>query len=316
MNIHYVTVRSAGPNGYGTSSRDLEHVLTNLGVQCDKQFSGQKIALIYHHPEAIEQTKADVKILYTMFESDVPPEGWRKYIKQADIVINPTKWGAETFKRKYGIDVKVVPLGIKTDQFYYRDRIRNENDPFTFLQYDCNRRKGFIETWEAFRQEFSEDENVRMVFKTARLKNTFPPLWPNMETIVAEYTTQELMALLHKADCFVFPSQGEGFGHTPLEAMASGLPVITMNQHGISEYFNNNYMLHVDAFPTRAEYDFIHEDNLGVMYKADIKSLREAMRFSFNNKFLSGKEASEYARKFTWERTGQQLLDILHTINQ
>jgi glycosyltransferase involved in cell wall biosynthesis len=44
---------------------------------------------------------------------------------------------------------------------------------------------------------------------------------------------QELSALYASCDAFVFPSSTETFGNVVLEAMASGLPVITVNSGGV-----------------------------------------------------------------------------------
>ncbi|MFW3626315.1 glycosyltransferase family 4 protein [Aerococcus viridans] len=44
---------------------------------------------------------------------------------------------------------------------------------------------------------------------------------------------------LSVADAFVFPSKREGLGLAALEAMASGLPIVTSNVHGIKDYSEN-----------------------------------------------------------------------------
>lgn len=46
----------------------------------------------------------------------------------------------------------------------------------------------------------------------------------------------DIPELLKMADIFVFPSKREGLGLAALEAMASGLPLITSNVHGIIDY--------------------------------------------------------------------------------
>jgi glycosyltransferase involved in cell wall biosynthesis len=45
----------------------------------------------------------------------------------------------------------------------------------------------------------------------------------------------ELAALYRHAACFIFPSFAEGFGLPVLEAMASGIPVITSNKTSLPE---------------------------------------------------------------------------------
>ena len=45
--------------------------------------------------------------------------------------------------------------------------------------------------------------------------------------------------LLKAADVFCFPSNREGLGLAAIEAMASGLPLITSNVHGINDYSVN-----------------------------------------------------------------------------
>lgn len=56
----------------------------------------------------------------------------------------------------------------------------------------------------------------------------------------------ELPALYRIADAFVFPSVKEGWGLVLLEAIASGLPVITSNQPPFTEFLSQNKALLVD----------------------------------------------------------------------
>ena len=49
----------------------------------------------------------------------------------------------------------------------------------------------------------------------------------------------DVIELLETADCFVFPSQREGLGIAALEAMASGLPLITSFVGGIKDYMKD-----------------------------------------------------------------------------
>jgi glycosyltransferase-like protein len=57
----------------------------------------------------------------------------------------------------------------------------------------------------------------------------------------------ELPALYRIADAFVFPSVKEGWGLVVLEAIASGIPVITSNQSPFTEFLSKTQALLVDA---------------------------------------------------------------------
>lgn len=315
MKINWNTTgRVSYPNGYQVSNKDIRAALLDEGIEC--RDSHKEISLTYHHPDAMQYAKGDKKIIYTMFESTKPPMYWKPHLETAEVIINPTEWGAETFRKRYGLDCEVVPLGYKSNHFTFRKR-PPKRPVFTFVMYDVCKRKGFIEVWEAFRQEFDEDEPVRMIFKTADASIKFPPLWPHMQKITKIYSEQGLNKMLWNADCFVFPSRGEGFGHTPLEAMGTGLPVITLNAHGISSYFNEECMIGVDYEEIEAEYDYVPEDDLGLMVKADIDDLRRKMRWAYENvpKLRQmGVKAQKWASQWTWERTGKELSKIIRSL--
>ncbi len=63
---------------------------------------------------------------------------------------------------------------------------------------------------------------------------------------------QELSALYRIADAFVFPSLVEGWGLVVLEAIASGLPVLTSNQPPFTEFLAPRQALLVDPHDLNA----------------------------------------------------------------
>ena len=62
---------------------------------------------------------------------------------------------------------------------------------------------------------------------------------------------QTLAALYRLADAFVFPSLYEGFGLPPLEAMASGTPVITSNVSSLPEVVGDAALM-IDPYEPQA----------------------------------------------------------------
>lgn len=313
--VFYSTVRRT-PDGYGMSRDHLKFELSELGVQMDEIYADQKVALLYNYPYSLPNLKSDVRLIYTMFESDKIPEDWPDYLREANEVIVPSKFCQVAFANA-GISSTVVPLGYNDLAFKFVDRPKR--DVFTFVHYDSfNLRKGFQEVFEAFTQEFTKDEPVKLILKTVQEHTGLPiakSVFPNIQVIRGEYTERQLLELLASADCMLYPSRGEGFGITPLEAMATGLPTIVPDAHGISEYFDKRYMLPVKVGRKMpALNNRFRGQNIGDMVVCDVEDLRKKMRYAFEHQQEMrdlGRSASEYVKNYTYRKTAEGLAAII-----
>lgn len=318
--IYMATVTPGGRDGYGVASHHIIKELRDGGTNVSLIPRQQKIGILFHNPYSILRIETQVRIIYTMFESDKIPDDWKDYLDAADLILVPSKWNQMVFDRS-GFDTEVVPLGYdhRTFKFYQRENKREARKNFMFLHYNAfNARKGFMEVLEAFVKEFKVDEPVKMVFKTTLDRPTWPILkteYPNIKVVTGKMEDHEMLELMHQSDCFVFPSRGEGFGMTPLECMATGMPAIIPNAHGITEYFNADYMYEVKvAGPTPAIYSRYKGVDVGKMVICDVDSLRERMRYVYEHQkeaLEKGKMASEYVKNWTFEKTAQKLKSII-----
>jgi glycosyltransferase involved in cell wall biosynthesis len=263
-----------------------------------------------------------IRIVYTMFESTKIPDDWPDYLREADLVLVPSSWCQEVFA-KSGVKSKVVPLGYNDTVFTYKERQnkRKAREPFTFLHYNAfNARKGFLELFKAFTQEFDPAEPVKLILKTTLeyIPSSFPinpRQYPNIEVITGATSDNELRDLLHRSDAFVFPSRGEGFAMPPIEAMATGLPVIVPNAHGITEYFDRDYMYEVNIKEMcPGIYSRYKDQDVGQMYLSDVDHLASQMRFIYEHQddaIAKGKLAAEYVKRYTWKQTAKKLKEVL-----
>src|SRR5262249_15369474 len=100
------------------------------------------------------------------------------------------------------------------------------------------------------------------------------------------FLPEETLAVMYRlAGVFVFPSLYEGFGLPPLEAMASGTPVVMSNLSSLPEVAGDAALL-VDPYEPAAIADGIHQ-----------VLTDEALRRSLRQKGLAR------ARQFSWEES-------------
>lgn len=109
-------------------------------------------------------------------------------------------------------------------------------------------------------------------------------------------TDSKLSALYEKAELFVFPSNAEGFGLPPLEAMGHGTPVAAANASCIPEILG-------DA----AEYfDPDDPDNIEQVIRRILESTENSASMAEKGKVR--------AAEFTWERCAHATLDVYREV--
>ena len=320
MKLELITVRDLN-NGYGVSKDFLIEGLKKTGIELVDKFdyktTKSDISLVYSYPTNLKWAHAKKKVCYTMFETDRIPDSWIPLLNAYDLILVPTHWGKRVFEScGVKVQIKVVNLGYNDEVFKLVDRPKH--DVFTFLNYEAfTIRKGWHELFEAWKLAFT-DEPVKMIFKTVAREHgqKIPYLgeYKNIEVINEAYTQEQLFELMKRADCFVYPSRGEGFGIPPLEAMATGIPVIAPNAHGISEYFNPEFMFDVETEMVPARYDHIDEE-VGYFVKCDVKDLAKKLKEVYNKgREFRPEQIASYAKNFTMKKTVESLVKVLEEL--
>jgi glycosyltransferase involved in cell wall biosynthesis len=178
-----------------------------------------------------------------------PVEKFMSKITDTIITINNEDYErAKAFKAKH---IEYIPgVGIDTEKFnvYSRNKIEKRNElgiplqAFVVLSVgELNKNKNHRVIIEALSK--IDKENIYYVICGQG------PLLKELKSLSKKVGLEKRIKFLgyrndiheiHKAaDVFAFPSKREGLGLSALEAMASGLPIITSNIHGIVDYSVN-----------------------------------------------------------------------------
>ncbi|HDZ01948.1 MAG TPA: glycosyltransferase family 1 protein, partial [Nitrospirae bacterium] len=107
----------------------------------------------------------------------------------------------------------------------------------------------------------------------------------------------EIAAVYENADVFIYPSCVESFGLPVLEAMACGTPVIASNRMSVPE-ISGDAALMVDP-------DNVREMSEAIYRVISDEKLRETLV----------KKGYERVRKFTWEKTAQETLEVFREVH-
>lgn len=272
---------------------------------------------------------------FFVWESPQIPQGFLENMRDSRItgVFVPSTFNQKSLA-KYGISSEVVPHGVDVTLFKPRTEPRKEGDKFTFLfpkgwgTLDKTDRNGIASLIQAWNEEFKKDEPVRLLLKfnpsynqqgtdyVQAFRHAFPESANAAEIVITnDLIDDTILPLVYQsADVTVLPTMGESFGLTMLESQACGVPVITTDTGGQTDFVNqdNGWIIHTTPVPAPKSAGYLYE---GCNWaEADIPALRKAMREAYTNKTLLAEKAEKSrttAEAFTWKASAQKICSIL-----
>jgi alpha-1,3-rhamnosyl/mannosyltransferase len=133
----------------------------------------------------------------------------------------------------------------------------------------------------------------------------------DVRIIAEDWPISKVARWLQSGDVLLYLSSGEGYGLMPLEAMATGLPVVCAANTGMLDYLDDEVAYPVSCRPAIVE---TYERYFGYeawgfepIYEAAVAQLR-AVYDDRERALAVGRRAAQKAAGYTWERAARQAL--------
>ncbi|NMC63903.1 MAG: glycosyltransferase family 4 protein [SAR324 cluster bacterium] len=240
-------------------------------------------------------------------------------IKNASMILCISENTAKDVQRILGVadeKLAVTPLGVD-QKFFEVKKVLDETTqrlklglpvevPIVLYLGGIDQRKnikGLIEIFKRARGHFIEPDAKRPILVIAGDVSS-DEQYPKVQALIKEHNLSEsvyftgylndedLLKLFSISSAFCFPSLYEGFGLPPLEAMASGIPVISSNSSAMPEVLGDGAVL-------------VNPHNIEEASDALVKILTD----EYFAASLSEKGRLR-ARQYSWSTTGQKTVEV------
>lgn len=308
-----------GPGvGYGYAAISLISALQSLGVKVSYDSATPLVHVSFVQPEWYSGTNDQYRIGYTPWESTELPASWPATMKSMDEIWTTSNFCRDIFSL-HGIDSTVIPHGINPEHFPIVDR--TISDKFIFFHVGGpTERKGGQKVVDAFLKLFDNDKypNVYLLMKS---NGSSEARWykndkymgnidshPKVQVITSALDESDLFKLYEAAHCMVYPTNGEGFGLIPFQAIATGLPTICTNATGCYDFADLSIPL---------DYRWVSGEgiHLGKWVEPDFDDLCDKMLYVYNNWEETKKQTMKGAYVIqdmqTWESIAYKVIGIL-----
>lgn len=299
------------------------------GTDCDIT-----LFFILANPWIVSRVKGR-KILWFVFESDRIPSKVCTLLSGYNFLWVPSAWGRDVLIAS-GVTpnlINVVSEGVDTSVYF--PKIKPHNG-FIFLSIGkYEKRKGIDELVQAFSEEFPEPTYPTM----GLWLKADHPLMPErildltlktsidkrIKVLGGDYPEGDLIKLYQGADAFVFPSRAEGFGLPALEAIACGIPLLSVCYSGQTEYLKEieslYYPIQYELVPI-CDRDFQNSfreafdgEDFGSWAEPNLLGLRAAMRDVYDNinlwKTRALRASDKIRSQFDWKDIAEKALKSL-----
>jgi len=203
------------------------------------------------------------------FNSPYLQECHDRSILEPDLCLCVSKYWQQELEQQYKIDAPIIINGVDTNKFdsklngesaKLKQRLVIKGSPVYLTIGGIEPRKNSLKLFEAFIEVLKVHPQAQLIIAGGETLFDYEPYRLKFFNLAQDYdieigeslilpgvlADEDIPVLYRCADAFVFPSVKEGWGLVLLEAIASGLPIITSNIPPFTEFLDEESALLVD----------------------------------------------------------------------
>ena len=248
------------------------------------------------------------------FNSPYLQECHDRSILEPDLSLCVSKYWQQQLKEQYQIDTPVIINGVNLEKFSpkpngkedeLKQKLGIKNYPVYLTIGGIEPRKNSLNLLQAFIKILKSHPQAQLVIAGGETLFDYEPYRVKFFNLVKEHNLTigeqlilpgvmldaDIPVLYRCADVFIFPSVKEGWGLVLLEAIASGLPVLTSNIPPFTEFLDSDSALLVNPNSTQEI----------------TNSMLDILKPNISHNLI--KNAKSIPSKYSWQKSAQLHLE-------
>lgn len=293
--------------GFGYAGFNIVTSLQQLGNKVTFNDPTAEIQLMFSQPPYFEKFDGP-NIGYTPWESTEIPDDWYDGLQNCEYF-----WTTSELNKKWyeslGIDVSFVyPHGIANIWTPRKRNPRPDRIKFLHVGEPAPRKCGqmvfdaFIELFAGTSHSLTIKSHGQSTIRSHTAMGVeSPTIYPNVNLITSDFSESEMVSLFQTHDVLVYPSWGEGFGFIPLQALATGMPVIFNSSW--APYSKFSVGLEVEDRLVDSPWPLMHPGQmLEPSYESVKQQMTEVVEYYSKYHRLALEQSDTLREEFSWIR--------------
>ena len=311
LNVRIMPEKVHTSNGYGYATDRMLASLRNLGYEVTYNDPKADVGIFFDQPHHWKFYGNQYRIGYHPWESTLLMPGWADIMnEEVDEVWTPSPLIAQWYTDYAGV-VKPVYVYEHGVDPVWSEVDRSLDGPMKFLHVGAEAsRKGARETMHCFRRAFGYNKDVALTMKIIS-RGWNVGAMRGITVVNERYDLDQLISMYHNHHAYVYPSWGEGFGLTPLQAMATGMPTITVPEWApYRDFLDPNLAISSKFWPS--PWSKIHP---GKMLKPSEDDIVAGYRYVYNNydevSTFAHSQVEKLRKHYDWDRLTKECFESL-----